>query len=140
MRSTGFLVSTAVGCVVMSVAAGAAAQKNLDLGKREYASKCAVCHGKDAKGDGPYSAELKRKPADLTTIAKRNGGVFPLPRMYDVIEGSGAGHGPKEMPVWGWDYTIRASEQHPGNVENQAEYVRTRISALLDYLNTLQVK
>jgi mono/diheme cytochrome c family protein len=140
MRSTGFLVSTAVGCVLMSVAAIAAAQQKADLGKREYDSKCAVCHGKDAKGDGPYAAELKRRPTDLTTIAKRNDGVFPYPRMYDLIEGSGAGHGPREMPVWGWDYTIRASELNPGAPENQAAYVRTRITALLDYLNQLQVK
>jgi mono/diheme cytochrome c family protein len=140
MRTTGFLVSAAVGCVLMSVAATATAQQKADLGKREYDSKCAVCHGKDAKGDGPYAAELKRKPADLTTIAKRNGGVFPSPRMYDLIEGSGAGHGPRDMPVWGWDYTIRASEKHPGAPENQAAYVRTRITALVEYLNTLQVK
>ena len=140
MRSTGFPVSAAVGCVLVSMTAIAAAQQNMDLGKREYASKCAVCHGKDAKGDGPYAAELKRRPADLTTIAKRNGGVFPYPRMYDLIERSGGGHGPRDMPVWGWDYTIRAGEQHPGSPENQAAYVRTRITSLLEYLNTLQVK
>jgi mono/diheme cytochrome c family protein len=140
MRSTGFLVSTAVGCVLMSLAAIAVAQQKTDLGQREYESKCAVCHGKDAKGDGPYAAELKRKPSDLTTIARRNGGVFPSPRIYDAIEGSGAGHGPREMPVWGWDYTVRAGEQHPGAPENQAAYVRTRITALVEYLNKLQVK
>lgn len=140
MRSIGFLVSTAVGCMLMSVSATAGAQQQADLGKREYDSKCAVCHGKDAKGDGPYAAELKHRPADLTTIAKRNGGVFPSPRLYDLIEGSGAGHGPREMPVWGWDYTIRAGQQHPGAPESQAAYVRTRITALLEYLKTLQVK
>ena len=66
MRSTGFLIST-VGCALLSMAATAVAQQKVDLGKREYESKCAVCHGKDAKGGGPYSAELKRSPPDLTT-------------------------------------------------------------------------
>ena len=81
-----------------------------------------------------------RSPPDLTTLARRNGGVFPAPRMYDVIEGSGAGHGTREMPVWGWDYTIRAAELFPDSPYNQASYVRTRIAALVEYLNQLQLK
>lgn len=139
MQSTGFLIST-VACVLLSMAATAAAQQKLDLGKREYESKCAVCHGTDGKGGGPYSTELKNSPPDLTTLARRNAGVFPSPRMYDIIEGSGTGHGTREMPVWGWDFTIRAAEQFPDNPYNQASYVRTRISALVEYLNRLQVK
>lgn len=135
-----YLAPALAGAALSLAGAAACAQQQADLGKREYESKCAVCHGVGAKGDGPYSAELKRRPADLTTIAQRNGGVFPLPRMYDVIEGSGAGHGTRAMPVWGWDYTIRASEQHPGMPEEQAAYVRKRISALLEYLSQLQVK
>ncbi|MBK6863846.1 MAG: c-type cytochrome [Ideonella sp.] len=139
MRSTGFLIST-VGCALLSMAATAVAQQKVDLGKREYESKCAVCHGKDAKGGGPYSAELKRSPPDLTTLARRNAGAFPAPRLYDVIEGSGAGHGTREMPVWGWDYTIHAAELYPDSPYHQASYVRTRINALVEYLNRLQVK
>lgn len=129
-----------LGCAMVSLAATAVAQPKADLGKREYDSRCAVCHGKDAKGGGPYSAELKRSPPDLTTLARRNGGVFPAPRMYDVIEGSGPGHGGREMPVWGWDYTIRAAELFPDNPYYQASYVRTRIDALVEYLRQLQVK
>ena len=139
MRSTGFLIST-VGCALLSMAATAVAQQKVDLGKREYESKCAVCHGKDAKGGGPYSAELKRSPPDLTTLARRNAGAFPAPRLYDVIEGSGAGHGTREMPVWGLDYTTQAVEQLPDLPYNQAQFVRTRIMALLEYLNQLQQK
>ncbi len=139
MRYTGFLIST-MACLAMSMAATASAQQKVDLGKREYDSKCAACHGKDAKGGGPYSAELKRSPPDLTTLARRNGGVFPYPRMYDIIEGSGTGHGTREMPIWGMDYTVQAAEQFPDMPYNQASYVRTRITALLDYLNQLQVK
>lgn len=139
MRSTRFQIS-AVACVMLSMAATAVAQQKADLGKREYESKCAVCHGKDGKGGGPYSAELKRTLPDLTTLARRNAGVFPLPRMYDVIEGSGAGHGTREMPVWGTEYTTQATEQLPDMPYNQASYVRKRISALLEYLNQLQVQ
>jgi mono/diheme cytochrome c family protein len=139
MRATGFW-SSMLACMMLSMAAAAVAQQQQDLGKREYDSKCAVCHGKDGKGGGPYSADLKRSPADLTTLAQRNGGVFPAPRIYDIIEGSGAGHGTREMPVWGWDYTIRAAELFPDNLYNQASYVRARIAALVDYLEQLQAK
>ncbi len=139
MRTTGFLIST-TACLTLSMAATALAQQKVDLGKREYDSKCAVCHGKDGKGGGPYSAELKRSLPDLTTLARRNGGVFPFPRMYDIIEGSGAGHGTREMPIWGTDYTIQAIEQFPDMPYNQAAYVRTRIAALLEHLNQLQAK
>ncbi len=45
-----------------------------DLGKIEYQSKCASCHGSDAKGDGPLADQLKIGPADLTQLAKKNGG------------------------------------------------------------------
>ena len=39
-----------------------------------YNSYCAICHGPQAKGNGPAATALKKVPPDLTTIAKRNGG------------------------------------------------------------------
>ncbi len=139
MRLTGFLISS-VACVLASMSAAAVAQQKVDIGKREFDSKCAVCHGKDGKGGGPYSEQLKRNLPDLTTMARRNAGVFPVTRTYEVIEGAGAGHGTRDMPVWGMDYTIQANDQLPDLPYNQALYVRTRIMALLEYLNQLQVK
>lgn len=137
MRSIGLVVSATLACVMASTAV---AQQKADIGKREFDSKCAVCHGKDAKGSGPYAEQLKRSLPDLTTLARRNGGVFPVTRTYEIIEGAGAGHGTRDMPVWGLDYTIQATEQLPDLPYNQALYVRTRIMALLEYLNQLQVK
>jgi mono/diheme cytochrome c family protein len=130
------LVASAIG-----VTSGAAlAQAKVDLGKREFDAKCAVCHGKDGKGLGPYAEQLKRTLPDLTTMARRNGGVFPVSKTYDTIEGAGPGHGTRDMPVWGLDYTIQATEALPDLPYNQAIYVRTRIMALLEYLNQIQVK
>jgi mono/diheme cytochrome c family protein len=37
---------------------------------------CASCHGREGKGDGPVASALNRRPPDLTTIARRNGGRF----------------------------------------------------------------
>src|ERR1700733_1619419 len=48
---------------------------------------CASCHGADAKGDGPMAKSLKVKPSDLTRIAARNGGTFPLMRIERIISG-----------------------------------------------------
>ena len=36
------------------------------------------------------SAELKRHPTDLTVLAKKNNGVFPLNSVYRVIDGRDA--------------------------------------------------
>ena len=33
---------------------------------------CAQCHGLDATGDGPVASALKKKPANLTTLAKNH--------------------------------------------------------------------
>lgn len=139
MRSSGLLVRAAV-FAACSMAAVVLAQPRLELGRRDFESKCAVCHGKDGKGGGPYAEQLKRTPPDLTTLAQRNGGIFPVSRTYETIEGAGKGHGTREMPVWGLDYTIQATEILPELPYNQAMYVRTRIMALLEYLNQLQAK
>src|SRR6516225_8570293 len=58
-----------------------------NVGKMEYQSSCAACHGMDAKGDGPVSKELKTRPADLTVLAKNNNGVFPYDTVYQMIDG-----------------------------------------------------
>lgn len=138
--SRSVLCATAAAVLSVASAGAFAQQKRADLGRLEFESKCAVCHGKDGKGNGPFAAELKRAPSDLTTLAKRSGGMFPAPRVYDLIEGSGGAHGTREMPIWGWDFTVRAAELYPGSPNSQADYVRGRISALVEYLAQLQVK
>ena len=65
----------------------AIAQPKVDVGKREYDSNCASCHGARGKGDGPNKPFLTKSPSDLTVLAKNNGGVMPVARMYEVIEG-----------------------------------------------------
>lgn len=139
MRSSRFLLtgSTLTLCAIGAVAL---AQKPVDVGKREYEAKCAVCHGKDGSGRGPYAEQLKHPPPDLRTIAKRNGGVFPVKATFEMIEGAGKGHGPREMPVWGLDYTEKASELYPDLPFNQAGFVQTRINALVEYLVSMQAK
>ncbi len=116
------------------------AQRGGDLGKREYTNNCAVCHGTDGKGGGVYGDFLKRTPTDLTVMAKNNGGVFPISRAFEVIEGAGPGHGTREMPIWGQQYKVAAAEYYFDTPYNQETFVRTRILALIEYLSRLQAK
>ena len=61
--------------IITGLAAGfaAAAQaEDFDIGKSEFQSSCASCHGADAKGKGPVGDQLKIPPPDLTVLAKNN--------------------------------------------------------------------
>ena len=68
-----------------------------------YQRFCAACHGTVGRGDGPLAAGLRSKPADLTRLATRNGGVFPFDKVARAIDGRDTVrmHGPSDMPVWG---------------------------------------
>jgi mono/diheme cytochrome c family protein len=133
--------------VATTLASGSAlAQATVDSGKREYDSNCASCHGVTGAGDGPFQPYLGLKIPDLTTLAKRNNGVFPVARVHAVIDGRQdvKGHGPRTMPVWGADYLGKTSPSWPWtnmDVPYDPEiYVRGRIMALVDYLNRMQIK
>jgi mono/diheme cytochrome c family protein len=76
--------------IITSLTAGfaAAAQaEDFDIGKSEFQSSCASCHGTDATGKGPVSDQLKIPPRDLTMLAKNNNGVFPTNAVYETIYG-----------------------------------------------------
>ena len=142
------IIGLATLAAVSLVSAGLAQAQGsgkYDIGKREYMSNCVVCHGQGGKGDGSYSDLLKKPATDLTVLKKNNGGVFPFERVYAVIDGRDvvAGHGDREMPVWGRDYsaaTAKAAEYYIDVPYDTEMYVRGRILALIDYLNRLQAK
>lgn len=93
---------------------------------------CASCHGPSGKGDGPTSAVLKTRPADLTTLARRNDGTFPKERVREIVTGTGRdvpAHGSSDMPLWG--PIFRALD--PSNAR-----VRQRIDNIVIYVETLQ--
>jgi mono/diheme cytochrome c family protein len=116
--------------------------KQMDVGKREYDTHCAVCHGSKGKGDGPYPGTGETRPADLTTLARRNGGVFPFARVYEFIDGRQIvkAHGTRDMPIWGLDYRAEAAEYYAQTPFNAEAFVRARILALTEYVYRLQVK
>jgi mono/diheme cytochrome c family protein len=75
----------------------------LEAGKAEYLANCATCHGADGKGSGPHSAALKKRPADLTLLAKPNHGTFPVGEVFHLVDGRGSERKrlSDEMPIWG---------------------------------------
>lgn len=114
----------------------------VDFGKSEYEAKCASCHGVNGKGDGPTAPFLTRRAADLTALAKSNGGILPVNAMYDIISGEAnvAAHGSRDMPSWGLAYRIQAGEFYVDVPYDPEAYVRARILSLIEYINRLQVK
>ena len=113
--------------------AGATANEPVS-GKQLYNSYCALCHGSDAKGGGPFSPQLKIWPPDLTQLAKKNKGVFPEMHVEEAIDGEFCkpSHGTSEMPIWG---PVFRSMAH-----GQKDSARVRIRTLLKYLESIQEK
>jgi len=132
-----------LSAALFSVSTVAMGQSQPDLGKFEYESNCAVCHGATGQGGGPYASQfMKTPPPDLTTLAKQNGGVFPINRVYETIDGRAEipAHGPRHMPIWGADYSTKAA-QGMADVplrDFPEIYARNRILLLIDYLYRIQ--
>lgn len=139
---TGGLTRAALVASAIAAAGGAVAQDAGDFGKAEYTASCASCHGADGTGSGPVAQFLVKKPSDLTTLSKRNGGAFPNQLVWEMIDGRSSGevgpHGSREMPVWGSTYRAQAQRQAGEPARGPEWYVRGRIVALLDYLARIQ--
>ena len=99
-----------------------------------YSNYCAVCHGTDAKGTGPLAESLKRRPADLTMIARNNKGAYDRDMVRRIIDGRNPvkGHGGGDMPVWG-DAFERSADAGPLAVQ-------ARLDSLVEYLATVQAR
>ncbi len=111
-------------------------------GASEYMNSCASCHGADGRGNGPMAGYLNASLPDLTQLATNNGGVFPVTRVYETIEGSteAGPHGTRNMPIWGNRYKSRSAETaNPEFRDTEAEvYARYRILALTEFLAGIQ--
>jgi len=123
-------------------ASGLAADRKIDIGQREYFSNCVACHGITGRGDGPVTPLLKVQVPDLTLMSRNNGGVFPFSRVYESIDGRmiQPAHGTRDMPIWGKAYQAGGSPEHDDYPYNAEFFVRSRILALIDYLNRMQAK
>lgn len=112
-----------------------AAQPSAFVGSDLFRTYCVTCHGATGTGNGPLAEMLKKRPADLTVFARTNNGVYPAELVGRIIDGRQpvAGHGGKDMPVWGDAFKDAAGG------EGEAA-IKARIEALVGHLATLQVK
>jgi hypothetical protein len=104
-------------------------------GKEDYLADCARCHGVDGKGGTPgMRAVPGYRAVDLTQLRKRNNGKFPGQEVYDTIDGRKRfpAHYVGGMPTWGLKY------RHDRLGPESEEKVKRRISALVDYVESLQ--
>jgi len=103
-------------------------------GKEMFNSYCAVCHGKDGKGNGPAASAMKTPPTDLTLLAQKDGGKYPAAHVSAVMKGQAStpSHGSQDMPVWGPLFSS-ISQGHESQVQQ-------RISNMVNYVESLQAK
>jgi len=105
-------------------------------GRSLFVDHCALCHGDDARGTGDLPGTWT-PAADLTHIAARRGGRFPHAEIARLIDGRMPvdAHRSEEMPIWGrvWSAEI-------GDPEIGEEVTRGRVSALIVYLESIQVE
>jgi len=141
-KQFGTILSLPVGALLIGLSANAFADEKIDVGKREYESVCAVCHGISGKGDdGPLKSLLTTPVPNLTVLAKNNRGVFPFDRVYQIIDGRQEvkAHGPRDMPIWGSAFNNQSSlyfKNYPPHDNESA--TRSRILALVEYVYRLQ--
>jgi mono/diheme cytochrome c family protein len=104
-------------------------------GSEVFRTYCATCHGSSARGDGPLASSMTRKPANLTEIAQRNGGVFPADMVFRTIDGRQPlkGHGGPDMPVWG---DVFSKSREAGD----ADRVKGVVQSLVEYLDSIQLR
>jgi mono/diheme cytochrome c family protein len=96
---------------------------------------CSSCHGRDGKGSGSAATALKVPPPDLTTLAQRNRGTFPVDRIAAFIKGEGRlttpAHGSSDMPVWGPIFK---------GLDGRDAVNAARIENLVKYIESIQAK
>jgi hypothetical protein len=135
MRGTAIKSTLFAGFTFVLVTGIAMAQSSAS---KDYLQDCAECHGADGKGAQPEKRTARGYVSvDLTRISKNNGGEFPRVQVYDAINGRNriAAHFLGDMPRWGTRYSI---DERDGPAAEQR--VRDRISALVDFVESMQEK
>jgi hypothetical protein len=109
-----------------------------DLSGRDlFATNCAICHGPTGKGDGPAAPSLQTQAPDLTKIADRRDGVWPMLDVMAIIDGYTKRTNPRAgMPIIPALTEGPMVDFDPGN--GIAVATSARLLALVNYLETIQ--
>jgi mono/diheme cytochrome c family protein len=109
-------------------------------GKALFMQNCAVCHGADARGDGPMARTMRKPPADLTLITVRHGDRFPRAKVMSIIDGyarSSKMDGPN-MPEFG--ELLKGDLVPFDSGDGKPTPTPRKLVALLEYLESVQAK
>ena len=119
---------------------GQALAQDPKIGESEYRLHCAACHGLTGRGDGPIGQFLKTPAPNLALISQRNGGKYPVQKIYNIIDGSSviAAHGTRDMPLWGDRYSSETDPQTPDQAALAKDQAQLRILSLVYFLGSLQ--
>jgi len=106
-------------------------------GAEIFMENCAGCHGEAAMGDGPLSSLISVEMPDLTVLARRYGGVFPLVDVVRQIDGrvEMRGHG-DPMPVFG--AMLSGASAVVDTAAGDPIITKAAVLAVADYLESLQ--
>ncbi|SHK01852.1 Cytochrome c553 [Shimia gijangensis] len=118
-------------------ACGEAEIPDQEDGERIYEANCETCHGITGRGDGVIAASLTPRPADLSVLARRNGGTFPVSDVLSKIDGYTSNQDVRAvMPQFG---AMFEGDLVPVETEDGVLTPTPRkLAALLAYLETIQ--
>ena len=135
MRPFVFSLTLSGGCALLLACAPNVMPEAGD-GAAFFADNCVSCHGTSGQGDGALAAGLKRKPTDLTVLARANGGAFPTARALSYIYGDPEqGHLARVMPQFGG---AMADDLVPVDVDGVMTPTPRVLAGLLAYLEAIQ--
>jgi mono/diheme cytochrome c family protein len=116
-------------------------REKVPTGAEDFAAYCSACHGAGGIGDGPMAATLDRKPADLTGLSARNGGVFPATQVMAKIwgyTGVRPGHRDEGSPMPGFGPLLQGDLVPYDGGDGIPTPTPVRLVGIAEYLKTLQ--
>lgn len=105
-------------------------------GAAAYRDYCAICHGDRGTGEGAIARKLAVPPPDLTTIATRNGGVFPLQQVAASVYGYTGKHEADLMPEF--SPLLDGPEVTVTGPDGETARMPQRLADVVLYLQSLQ--
>ncbi len=127
------------GAVIGGTVASAAMAQDAGAGRGLYDRFCAACHGDSGRGDGVMTGVLTLAPSDLTRLAARAQGAFPLMAVVRRIDGRDPilAHG-GEMPLFGPWLDGEGADVALSGPGGQPVMVSRPIADLVAYLRQIQ--
>jgi hypothetical protein len=152
IRSRNIGISMSVSLISYLFGITVASSQDLTRARMEFLTMCSPCHGDDGKGAGPKSANLRTRPADLTTLARETGGAFTPGMILQKIDGRthDRSHGLSDMPIWGCRDSLggkgevnppesRSFEPFVNLACDSEAVIQGRLRNIVEYLRTIQV-